>query len=125
MNSALTDLQLVQLRTAARRYLTDRCTVERENRVTGNYGEVSRTWESIAVEVPCRLVVARRTELSGAGIIGLRETVECVYRVALPPDTPIHIDDRLTIDGVSYGVVRLETALTDAIFIQAVVTKHG
>ena len=121
----MTTIDLLALfRHSAARYLTDRCTIERETKSTGTYGEQTRVWTLIASGVPCRLVIARRSDLSGIDLVADGETMAEFYRIALPHDTILSGDDRITVNGTVYGVIRLENALTDRVFASAILAKR-
>ncbi len=111
-------------RQSAVRYLTERCTIERESKTTGTYGEQTRVWTLIAQAVPCRLVIARRSELSGVETVIDGETMASFYRIALPHNTTLSPDDRITVNGAVYGVVRIESELTDRVFLSAILARR-
>lgn len=106
------------------RYLTDRCTIQRETRTTGGYGEQIRVWTLIAQDVPCRMVIARRSDLSGIETVIDGETMAVYSRIALPHDTPLGADDRITVNGAVYSVVRIDSELTDRVFLSAILARR-
>lgn len=117
-------MMLAKMRAAVRRMLTDRCTIERETHTTGAYGDVVRAWALVASDVPCRIITARRTDLNAASLTAGRETLSAVYRIALPHDTALQADDRITVNGQVFGVTRIEAAQTDRAYVSAIIARR-
>lgn len=114
---------LARIRASAAAWLTDRCKIEREVVSTGDYGDVSATWTTVADDVPCRVIMARRSDLNADGITAGQETLEENYRLAVAHTIALDVNQRVTVGGVIYSVVRIETALSDKIFTQAVLAR--
>lgn len=81
--------------------------IERSTASRAATGEVSRSWSTVADDVPCALrSLSGKNILTGAGF-----AVEADFVAFLPPDTDIQTDsgggvpDRITIDSVKYAVV--------------------
>ncbi|GEM_PF-1077672 len=115
---------LNKLRRIGRRFLTERCVIEREMHTVGAYGDAIRAWALIASDVACRVITARRSDLSGVALINGRETLQSTYRLTLPHDTELGVDDRVTINNTIYHVVRVETDLTDRVFVSAILARR-
>ncbi|MDX2163036.1 MAG: head-tail adaptor protein [bacterium] len=115
---------IARLRAAARRYLTERCTIQRETVTTGAYGDSIRAWATVTVDVPCRLVRARRSDLDATAILAGRETLRVEYRLAIPHDADLRGGDRVIVGEAVYRVVRIEAALTEPIYRQAIIARR-
>lgn len=116
---------LARLRALAAKTLTDSCTIEKEADATGAYGEPVHAWEIVASGVACRVLPAGDSTSSRAGTSGERENLEEMYQVALPYETEIGADYRITVGGVRYLVVYVEIAPTDAMWVEVIVTKDN
>lgn len=113
---------LTRIQRAGAGFLTQRCKIEAETETRGDMGEPVIAWAMVADDVPCRVIKAGQFSTDAVQLVGQRETLPEMYRIALPPDTELDVDQRITVDGVTYNVVRLETALTDAVFRHALIT---
>lgn len=120
----LGNLELQQLRAAARMWLKDRCTIEVETSAVGEMGEPLEGWDVVADDIPCRVIKAGWSNADMTEIIGSQETMAEMYKAALPVGTPIGIDQRLTVGGATYDVVHVETALTDAVMVHAWIIRR-
>lgn len=114
---------LARIRDSAAAWLTDRCKIEREVISTGQYGDVSATWATVADDVPCRMITARRSDLNADGITAGQETLEESYRLAVAHNIALDVDQRVTVGGVIYHVVRIEAALSDKVFTQVILAR--
>jgi head-tail adaptor len=118
------ELFRAKLRRLGARFLTERCVIEREMHTVGAYGDPIRAWALVAADVPCRVIVARRSDLSAVSITAGRETLQDIYRLTLPHDSSITVDDRVTVGGAIFHVVRVETELTDAVFTTVILSRR-
>ncbi len=109
-----------QIRAISSRWLTDRALIERETVTIGALGDAIREWETVASDVPCRVIIARRSDLSASGIAADREMLTHSCRIVFPAGTSVGVDMRVTVDGEAYHIVRVEDALTDDIFTQVI-----
>lgn len=105
-------------------FLTQRAQLQRETTARGEYGEPLHVWEIVAQSVPCRLIRLGRRNESGIEEAGGAETMRSEYRLIVPSGTPLTADMRVTVDGLTYGVVRIETQLTDEAFHAAIVNRR-
>lgn len=79
------------------------CTVERDAQtIKGEYNtQMKPAWQSLAKDVPCRLIpqVSNVRGMGGsvgeASDVGLKESVKRVVRVILPKDTDVTEEDRI------------------------------
>ena len=117
-------LLLNKIRVEAARYLSETCVIEQEIHTVGAYGDPIRAWALVASEVPCRLIIARRSDLSAVSMSAGRETMERVYRLVVPHGTTLDVDYRVTVGGAIFTVMRVEDQLTDAVFVQAILARR-
>jgi hypothetical protein len=105
--------------------LTDTCRIERQTGITGTMGEPLNSWETVATEVPCRVIRSSlRLGASAMQVVGSQESMVELYRLICPVGTGFTVDDRVTLsDDSVYQVVNVEDKLTDSAFSGAVVTR--
>lgn len=115
---------LAMVRGSVQPWLKDRCTIERQSETLDELGSPVHSWEIAAENVPCRVITSGRKSDSAADIIGSAESMTDIYRISLPTTVELDIDYRITVGGQTYIVVRLETALSDEVFTQAIITRH-
>ena len=120
----LNTISLSGIRNSSRRWLKDLCTIERDIDTLDELGSPVSGREIVAENVPCRLIKNGSTSNSAAQIIGSAETLRETYKIAIPSSYDLDIDYHITVNGITYDVVTLETALTDEVFTQAIVTRH-
>ena len=114
------------LRGAAAQYLSDRCTIEREDHSEDEYGGQTIAWVTAALDVPCRLI-KRGQSTTDAQIAAGRDTINDGYKLALLAGSPgasiIGADMRVTINGIVYQVMSVESALTDGVFVMLIIER--
>lgn len=106
------------------KWLKDRCTVEMELSVTGQYGEPSQVWQVVGADVPCRMITAGAGRGNAIEERGAQETLKQEYRIVLAVTTEIGVDCRVTFGGHVYNVIRVESGLSDELFKQAIVIRR-
>lgn len=115
-----------KLTATALMWLKQTCTIEENNAITGEYGEASRLWQIVASNVPCRIIQAAASRSTTAvNEAGAQENILVEYRLEVPNTTVLRSDQRVTVDGVQYSIVRVEEALTDDLFRQAIITRRA
>lgn len=120
----LPEWRLNQVRAAAGKWLKDSCTIEQQTIVTGEYGEEASQWSVIATDVKCRVIRSARNSGSATQERGAQETLEQEYKLAVPVSVDLGINQRVTVNGVTYQIVRVEIALTDEIFKSATIVRR-
>lgn len=115
---------LAHLRGTLARFLTDTCTIERETPVTDEFGSVGRAREVTGAAVACRVIKAGSSNSGAGGMDAGAETMEDTYRLIVPYTTTLDIDYIVTVGGLLFSVVRLETDLTDKGFKSALITRR-
>lgn len=105
-------------------YLNQRARIERETAARGVYGEPVHGWEIVDENVPCRLIRLGRRNESGIEEAGSAETMRAEYRMIVGHEVTLAADMRVTIDGLTYGVVRIETELADEAFHACIVNRR-
>jgi hypothetical protein len=120
--AGLSGAMMNRMRAQAARFLTDSCDIERNFSGKDRFGAVTDGWSLIGSSVVCRVIEPGTT--IGSTIIVAADQVATVdeYRLALPKDTDIDEDDRVTVGAVTYQVVRLMTELTDEFFETVVIS---
>lgn len=118
---------LAQIRKVAYSFLTDRCDVMQETTSSrGATGEPIKNWMTVAANVPCRIIKPGNTGSATAQALpALQDTLQEVYRVALPVDIPLGVDFRIASGGEEYDVVRIEQSLTDQMTRIAIVSRRN
>jgi hypothetical protein len=106
------------------RFLTETCTIEREAVVTGVFGEPVHAWEVVGTNVACRLIRAGQFYTSASAVSGTQETLPAAYKLIVANTIALDVDYRVTISGLVYAVLRLETELTDEGFHTALVGRR-
>ena len=109
---------------SSRRWLKDTCTIERDTETLDELGSPVSGRITVAENVPCRIVKNKSLSNSAASIIGSGESLTESYKIAIPSSYELDINYHITVGNVSYDVVNLETALTDEVFTQAIITRH-
>jgi hypothetical protein len=111
------------VRRTAERTLTDVCTIEKLTGSRGTMGEPLDDWVLVAEDVPCRIITAGTQSTSKAEAVGGQEALKDLHECIVPVGTSIDVDHRVITGGVTYEVVALETALTDAAFVKVLVSR--
>lgn len=119
----LNNQMLARLRQMTAQYLKDTCTIERQTVAYGQYNEIiADQWETVATDVACRVITEAIRRTSGE-LVGEQETLVETYRVVVPTGTGLAPNQRITVGGLVYEVVRLVTNRTDETDEQAVITR--
>lgn len=114
---------LARVRRNVSAMLTERCSIEREVYMKGTIGEPVHVFQSVAEDVPCRVLKAGSRYASMYQEVGSQEALTDLHRVALLRGTDFRVDDRIVVGERVYLVVGVEDALTDDAFVDAVVTR--
>lgn len=72
-------------------------------------------------EYPCRILRYRGRDMQE---IARLESQNESYRVVLPWDVIVNVNDTITIDGVVYSVSRIVDGMTDRISVDLIVTRE-
>jgi head-tail adaptor len=120
----LDDNFLQHLRNAALYWLKETCNIEKQSDTLDETGSPIQTWDTVASNVPCRVITAGQSSSSAAAIVGSAESMTDLYKIVLPANTSIDINCRITVNGETFNIVRLETALTDEVYTQAIITRQ-
>lgn len=124
----LPDTILATMRSAAESLMTDTCTLAVKVDAVGEMGELlPGVWSVVASGVQCRMITqSSQTAMSNepeetAG----RETLTEVYRLIVPYDTALAVDQRITLDSDSsvYQIVDLITGRTSKVDNQAMAVR--
>lgn len=120
----LNNTSLIRIRNIAARWLKDTCIIERDIETLDELGSPVHGREVVAQDVPCRVITSGRRGDSAAEIIGSAETLKEIYKISVPSSVELDVNYHITVNSIRYSVVRLETALTDEVFTQAIITRH-
>jgi hypothetical protein len=101
--------------------LTDTCTIEADTGGRGVYGEPAHQWATVAANVPCRRLPARRGPAEDER--GHQHTLVDRYRLIVPHSTALDVGQRVTVGGESYRIVALVDQHTAAVDAQAVMER--
>jgi hypothetical protein len=114
-----------QIRRTVTQYLIERCLIEQEQGGTGELGQETSVWVSVAADLPCRVISATRsTNTSAIDQAGAQETLREDYRLIVPAGSALDVNQRVTVNGAVYQVIRVETALTDEVYRSAVMVRR-
>lgn len=105
--------------------LTERCNIERETAMTGLMGEPLHGWETVAADVPCRVIrVGQSSTQSEYESVGATEALVERWRLICPAGTVFAVDNRVKMaDGRVYQIVDVDDRLTDQAFVGAVMVR--
>lgn len=112
------------IRAAARRNMTDTCTIEREADSVGEFGSRSRVWTIVDSNVPCRLITSKAATQGMSAEYGGQEVMADEYRLCVPYDTVLEVDMRVTVSGAVYNVASIVDGRTDKGDVQAMVIRQ-
>ena len=107
-----------QLQKQTNRWLTETAFIQRETETRGTYGEQLHEWETVASDVPCR-VIGRNTQSNRS--IGNQEMMVDEYRVIFEAGTVLDVDYRVLVGGKTYRVIQIVDDRTDGTDVQAMV----
>jgi hypothetical protein len=111
------DLMVKRIRKQAQKWLTDTCTIERKNDAVNPAGQQIGGFVTLE-NVPCRILPQKNRGM-GSGEVAEREANRSYFRLELLPDAVLENGDRVTIKGVVYEVLEINSPLTDEIFKSA------
>lgn len=118
---------LAQMRAAAESLMTDTCTIEARRATVGEHGEPTEEFEVIETAVPCRVITlgSRFKEAQDNPATMARETQTDAYRLVVPHDTALDVDQRVTLasSGEVYDVADLLVGRTDEVDRQAIIAR--
>lgn len=109
------------LKTAVNMYLNQTCMITVDSISTDSYGAETHTTQVAAASVSCRLI---RATPSDAAIVGNQETMADTYRLIVREGTALAVDQRVTVDNITYNVIGLVTGLTDNLYESAIVRRY-
>lgn len=113
------------IRSRVNMYLTERCTIEREAGMTGLMGEPLHGYETVAEDVPCRIImIGQSSTRSEYDAVGATEALVERWRLICPAGTAFAVDERVRLaDGRLYQIVDVDDRLTDEAFVSAVIVR--
>ena len=118
---------LAQMRAAAESLMTDTCVLEARSASVGEYGEPTEEFVVVDASVPCRVITlgARFKEAAPAPAPLARESLVDAFRLVVPHDTALDIDQRVTVtsSGDVYDIVSLIAGRTDETDRQAIIVR--
>jgi hypothetical protein len=120
----LNSIILNGIRARANVFLKELCTIKRENRGQGAMGEALGGDENVAENVRCRMIKAGQFNDEAAMLAGNKDALQDMYRLSVPYGTDLKTNYRVTLNDLTYDVVRLETELTDEVFHHAIVARR-
>lgn len=123
--SQLRTSTLQYIRRTAAAFYKDTCTIERNGESTDNkYGSKRQEWIVVAADVPCRVNTLNRSNRSLAEELASQEVMLDSYQLEIAHDVEIDRDYRVTVNGETYFVTRIESQLTDTVFKQILMTRR-
>lgn len=115
---------LTILRKATASFLTETCTIEALVNGRDAFGnKVQNQWETVASGVACRVITAGTNRQAAMQDVGTQEAMVETYRLVVPAGTALDIDQRVTVNDVTYQIVSVLVARTDETDRQAVMTR--
>ena len=112
-----------QLQKQTNRWLTETAFIERESDTRGIYGEQVHDWETVALNVKCRVIT------SGGGrnmneMMGNQELMIDQYKIVLVAGTDVSVDYRITVGGHVYRVTKVMDDRTDELDVHVLVERE-
>jgi hypothetical protein len=102
----LTADELDAMRAAQASALPETTTITRPAFDTDGYGGATRTWDTVAEDVPCRFAASTGTETADQGRVTSRRT----WTVTVPDGTDLQVGDQVTgPGGLTLDVVAVAT----------------
>lgn len=114
---------LALMKADTERMMTQTCTIERETETRGEHGEPTRTWQIVAQNVKCRLITAKTASSNATAVVMDQEIMEDAYRLCVPVGTALAVEQRVTVAGAIYNVASIVDGRTNAVDVQAMVTR--
>ena len=114
-------LNSIKRRTA--QFLTETCTLSQEEETTGKYGARTHSFVVVAEDVPCRVITVGSRYSGQIRQEGQQEAMKDVYRLVCPVGTQLTVDMRVEVNGLTYKIINVLTARTDATDAIAVITR--
>lgn len=115
---------LGMIRATAERFLTQRCTIDRETSAKSAYGGPTHAREVVYSNEPCRLILPGQRTQGAVDVVGAAEVMRDEYRLIVRRSVALTTDMRVTVDGVEFSITRIETSLTDEAFHAAIVERR-
>lgn len=120
-----------KIEAVALRTMKDRALIEREVPATDIYGDpTGGTWETVAADVPCRVIRANRSTGDAIRQTGGQETLVQEHQIVVPRWASMDVDQRVTVtsamDGtaITYKVIRITAGWTDEVFRSYVAVRR-
>lgn len=108
----------------ANAFLIQICSIDRLQAGQGDFMTPTNTWRLVAAGVKCRVISKSRSYANQVIVSANQEALKDEYHLVVPLETDLKAEDRVTVGGQTYTVVRLETELTDEFFLQAKITRR-
>lgn len=120
----LNDFIHSQILASARKWLKDTCTITYQKPITDKYGAQTKQPVMVAQDVPCRVIEAGGQRGSAIEQAANQETLVEEYRLAVPIDTALDVDQEVAVGSAVYQIVRLDTSMTDKVFRHAIMVRR-
>lgn len=114
---------LARLRAITARYMTDTCTIEAQVKAQGKYREEHPVWQTLYTGLRCRLITIGTRNNNELVLSSDRESIRETYKLIVPYDTALAIDQRVTIRGKTYTVVSIMTERSETTDAQAIMER--
>lgn len=113
------------IRQRVNQMLTERCSIERESGTKGRMGEPLHGKETVATDVPCRIIsIGQSSTQSEYEAVGSTEAMVERWRLICPAGTAFTVDNLVRLaDGRVYQIVDVDDRLTDQAFVSAVMVR--
>jgi len=103
--TVITAREITSMRLIADDYLPDTCTIQTLTETTGAMGGTSQTWANTYTNVACRVDPVTG---QGEAVIAFALEGKALWRLNIPYDQAIDIEDRIIHDSVTYEVASVE-----------------
>ena len=106
-------------------FLTETCSIKRKAEIRGHMGEPLPDWETVASDVPSRVITINRGSIqSEYEPVGSTEALIERWRLICPVGTTFAVDNQVWLsDGRKFLIVDVDDRLTDAAFVAAVMVR--
>lgn len=111
------------IRATVNRYLTETCTLIREDTGSGAAGQETIVRTTVGEDVPCRIISGGQSNTSASDLMAAREMLTDLYTLIVGQGVTLDVNYLVIVNDITYSIVRLETAWTDEPFRKAIVTR--
>lgn len=115
---------LAYIRNQTAGLLSETCEIKAKSLGRSSSGAPNNSFNSIASDIPCRVLPSRSGSTSDAQMIANKQIIGDIVRIILPYDTDIEAGHMIVINEVEYLVVSIEDSRTSETDRQVIATRQ-